>query len=158
MYFWKIEKLKEDIREGTLSEKDRFSYMFLSSIITVLLMVLLRYTPIEQPNIWDVIDSTLYVLMSIIGMLFAYRANGGSNGTDFLGKYFSISFVLMIRLFILFLLIAIVLFFYHLFTFDEDEIITTTLFEIVLASLWTAIFYYRLYVHISDVKNTTLNN
>jgi uncharacterized membrane-anchored protein YitT (DUF2179 family) len=156
MYFWKIDKLKDHIKKGKLSEKDKFIYAFIYITITTIFVELISYLPVpfEQRNVWDVIDSISYVLIVIFGTLFAFRANGGSNGIDFLGKYFSISFVLGIRFLALLAPIAIMLFFYYLFAFGEEEIITSTPFDTLPFNILLGLLYWRTYIHISDVKNS----
>lgn len=51
MYFWKIEKLKEDIKSDNFNEKDKFLYAFIYIAFGVVAMELLSYFPVESPNI-----------------------------------------------------------------------------------------------------------
>ncbi len=97
MYIWNIEGLKKDIKVGRLTEKDRFIYMFLTFIFTSLCFEIALRTPVGSRNIWDTINSLSYFLIPVLGTFLAYRSNGADNGTDFLGRFFSISFVVTVR-------------------------------------------------------------
>jgi len=50
MYFWKIEKLKEDITSGELTEKDKFIYTFIYIILGAVVMEILFWTTIDNGN------------------------------------------------------------------------------------------------------------
>ncbi|MGI9283659.1 MAG: hypothetical protein ACR2PX_29135 [Endozoicomonas sp.] len=45
MYFWKIESLKDDIRNHRFTEKDRFIYALISVAVSVMAIELMYYAP-----------------------------------------------------------------------------------------------------------------
>ncbi|NIP39860.1 MAG: hypothetical protein GWM89_12595 [Candidatus Dadabacteria bacterium] len=96
MYIWNINKLKEDISSGNLEESERFKYLLVYVFLTAVSIEISFYLPIENPNKWDWISSVIPIFIGTIGTILAYKSNDGSKGTDFLGKYFSIGFVLII--------------------------------------------------------------
>lgn len=152
---FKIEKLKEQIKNGQLSEKDKFIYFFLYVIIDSILYELLSYDAqlILNPTIWDYSHSIIVILITIIGTYIAYKSNGGSNGVDFLGRYFSIGFVVMIRFFVFLIPSCLILFILYFINFGEDESnneLITFLYKITLVSF----YYWFLYKHISEIKNS----
>lgn len=71
-----------------------------------------KYDNIDNLSTLYFIENISTSIIEIIGTIFI--ANGGAKGTDFLGKYFSISFVVSIR----FTLVIIPLYLLYLFSYD----------------------------------------
>lgn len=153
MYFWKIENLKEDIKNNNFTEKDRFIYVFIYIVLGAITMEIMAILPDSTLNIWDYIMSVGSIFLVITGTIFAFKANGGGSGTDFLGRYFSISFVVGIRFFVLLLPMFIALIIYYEYTFSENEEVLSTAGDILPFLLWYALMYWRIVKHIGDVKN-----
>ena len=152
MYFWKIEALKTDIREGNLTEKQKFIYAFIYIFSCEALLNLAAFTPNLDLNMWDGIYSVSSVIIMTVGTLFAFKANGGSLGTDFLGKYFSIGFVVVIRFGVILIPISAGIFSYSYYAFPEDSDITSSSWDTVPVIVWYAALYWRTVIHIRDVK------
>ena len=151
MYFWNIENLKKDISEDRLSEKDRFIYVLIPLLLLALTIETTRHTMGENINHWDIIDSTFNVLIILIGAIFSFKANGGSNGSDFLGKYFSISFVMSIRFIVYAIPLFIMLYAYY-FMFSAENHSTTNAIDVIPFLLWCAALYWRIYFHIKQLN------
>lgn len=121
MYFWDVQSLKNDIRANKLSEKDKFLYMFLSIAFVTIGIELISISPLEPQNVWDAVESVSYILIVLFGTYWAYKANGSEHGTDFLGRYFSISFVVSVRFCTLLIPISVFLLLGLILTDDEEE-------------------------------------
>ncbi|EGQ8047253.1 hypothetical protein HYO05_23050 [Vibrio parahaemolyticus] len=154
MYIWNIKSLKEQIRSGRLTEKDRFIYMFLTLIFTVLGIELALRIPIESGNVWDTISSVSSVLIPILGTLLAYKANGADNGTDFLGRYFSISFVVTVRFFALLIPMFALLFAYYMLVIPENPALVSTALDTLPFIAWQGLLYYQIVKHVGAVKHS----
>jgi len=154
MYIWKINSLKEQITRDELTEKDRFIYCLIYVSLCALGIELMARLPIENANIWDTISSLGLVLITILGTVFAYKANGAGSGNDFLGKYFSIGFVVTIRSLFLLIPIILVLAIYYYYSFAEDEEIYSTAIDVMPFLIWAIFIYWRICRHIYDVKNS----
>lgn len=153
MYFWKIEKLKDEIKTNNLKEKDRFIYAFIYIALSTIVMETLVFIPVEELNFWDKVSSVGNILIPLAGTFFAYKANGGANGVDFLGRFFSISFVVAIR-FLLFLFpIVIVFVSLYMFMLPGERDVGSTPVESTFFFIWSALLYVRICKHISDVKD-----
>lgn len=153
MYFWKINELKNDITTGNFGEKDRFIYAFICIALGSLGMEAMMCMPVENPNIWDIIGSIGNIVIPVAGTFFAYKINGANKGTDFLGRFFSISFVVSIRFLVLLLPIFVVLLFYYIKTFPEEEIVSTPI-DVIPFQLWLIFLYVRVCKHIGDIKSS----
>ncbi len=92
MYFINIKKLKEDIIEKRFSEKDRFIYILLFVMLDTIFLEF-NIFPIEELSIVDYASSIMTIVVTFLGTYFIYKANGGADGDDFAGKYFSITWV-----------------------------------------------------------------
>ncbi|MCQ9103967.1 hypothetical protein [Vibrio alginolyticus] len=154
MYIWNIKGLKEQIRTGRLTEKDRFIYMFLTLIFTVLGIELALRIPIESGNVWDTISSVSSVLIPMLGTLLAYKANGADNGTDFLGRYFSISFVVAVRFFALLIPMFALLFAYYMLVIPENPALVSTALDTLPFIAWQGLLYYQIVKHVGAVKHS----
>ncbi len=152
MYFWKIEDLKNDIVNNNLSEKDKLIYLLIFIVPYTAMSEIMSFIPTESPNIWDFSNAISSVLVVLVGTIIAFQANSGKNGSDFLGRYFSISFVLGVRLTILFSPLMIILSIYYFQDLPRDGDVITSPASTVLGLAFSAIYYWRLYKHISDVR------
>ncbi len=154
MYFWKIENLKQDIQEKQLTEKDKFIYTFISILFGVIGMELMILMPTENTNIWDLTSGLSNILIVALGILFAFKANGGAKEIDFLGKYFSISFVVSIRFLAILIPMFIGLILYYSYVFPDDQEIEATFLDTIPFLIWYIVMYWRIFKHIRDIKSS----
>jgi hypothetical protein len=147
MRFWKIEDLKSELASGDLPQLAGLQYFACAGALAVLLYGL----PLYDENRWDVANTIGDALLILAGGYLAYRANGGTEGRDFLGRFVSIGWVLGIRLLVL-LMIPVICFEIALEAYFLGDIPenTTPVETIVLFSL-SAFYYWRLAMHIDDV-------
>ncbi len=151
MYFWNIEALKDEIREGHFTDKQAIPYIVLTTFLYTLGMELVYYFPAQDShNIWDVIDSILSIVIPLFAIMYAYKKNGGGEGRDFANKFFSIGFVLSIRFLVYSIVLLIVMIVYWSYIDQGDKTEETTLFEVVIFHLWYILYYYRLGKHIEE--------
>lgn len=154
MYFWKIEALKEDIKNNRFTEKDRFVYGLIYIVLCAGGMEAMMRLPIESPNVWDTIGSLGNILITFIGTIIVYRSNGGAAGKDFLGRYFSIGFVVGIRFLVLLIPMLAALAAYYIYAFPGEVPIVSTPADILPFTIWYAFLFWRISKHVSDVKNS----
>lgn len=159
MYFWKINELKKLIVQQGLSEAQIFRYILLFVVLSVVAVELVAYLPNEEPNGWDFLQSGLNLMMPVVGTVAAYRVNGGANGKAFAAKYFSISFVVIVRFLVYLIPVMLVLIAYHGFSSDgyspdDPDAFQTGWVEVALLSAWSAALYGAVVKHIRDVAKT----
>jgi len=85
MYFWKIDKLNQELIAGDLTEHETFKYLLASTVLYSLAMI--QYS---NPNQFDTWSGLLSGLVGILGLFFIYRCNGGRNGKNIVIRYLSI--------------------------------------------------------------------
>ncbi|OGW34657.1 MAG: hypothetical protein A2010_14790 [Nitrospirae bacterium GWD2_57_9] len=152
MHYWKISSLKEEIRKGELTEKDRFLYALIYIILTAISVEAMALMPAENSNVWDVINSVSNIVVVTAGTIFAFKANGGSKGIDFLGRYFSISFVVAMRFLAISIPVVLMVLAYYSFAVPQDHDFNSTAYDTLPFVLWSAALYWRICVHIADMN------
>ncbi len=158
MYIWNIKALKQDLQADTLGEKAKFVYMFITAMIFTALLEITSRVPSEVDYSEDIgwIIVVVNILVAVLGMTCAFRANGGSCGRDFLGKYFSISFVVGIRFIPLSLalitLAGVIGGVSAAMQGEFPEALDDDIIFEVSGSLIMALFYWRVCKHIADIR------
>lgn len=143
MYFWKIEKLKKDLLKKPLSESESFKYLFAN-----MAMYSLGTIPFPKNNIWDIYLAIIMVPITALGVYYAYRCNGGTNGSNFLQKYLSIGWVVFIRWFVLVMFPAIAIYALIMMAMFTSIQNNTTLFDAIFFNLLYISYFWLFGKHI----------
>ncbi|MCI5064747.1 hypothetical protein MRY87_03365, partial [bacterium] len=140
---WNIRQLKRDLVAGPLPNREFIRYLFWLTFVTLLGIEGVPLLPPEGPVTGlDVITALLSIFFGMLGLIWAYRANGGDNGREFAARYFPICWVIAFR-FVVFsvpLIIGIVV------LPPTSEWIYVTILQ-----LWIIAMYWRIAVHIGDI-------
>lgn len=156
MYFWKIDKLKDQIKAGKLNEKDRFYYAIAHMLFYAFTLETFIWVPINQPNMWVMADSIANILISVVGLIQAFKANGGRQGHDFLGKLASIGWVMYIRFYMYILPLLLLVLIYSTFGFyKEISQLLTSGWLLLLSVIWKSAMWWRICIHMRDVGSHT---
>ena len=145
MYFWKINKLKEELRGSSLPEKESLKYLIASTIMYGIVMI-----PSSEINMYDIYSGIIQGIISVLGVIYIYRCNNGNNGKYFLQRYFSIGWVVFIRLTIMLALPSIIGYFTILVIYSEAPG-HSTLYSILLPNVLSLLFYWRFGEHAKSV-------
>ncbi|MBR9788621.1 MAG: hypothetical protein GYB40_11860 [Vibrionaceae bacterium] len=154
MYLWNIEALKRDIVGGRFTEKDRFIYALIYIVFSAVAFEYIQDSDTEHSNVWDQVEAIANIVVVLAGTYFAYRANGADSGSDFLGRYFSLGFVVTIRFLALLVPIVILRLMYESPFGVENEVTVTTPFGVSIVILWSCFLYVNLAKHMKLLKNT----
>ena len=136
MNLWNINKLKDDLSNQKVNQRDLLIYYFLNGLLLTLVLIpgfsLYDY---QQEN-YKWIDWGVASLIYLVTIFLCYRANKGSRGKNFIERILSIEILIFIR-YIFFLLIPYYIFY---FTFLEEtayantwELISTIIFELIIS-------------------------
>ncbi len=152
MYFWNIKALKRDLHADLLGERAKFIYMFITMMSYMVINEIAMNAPsgeIDYDASWHWSYSVAAVLVNVIGLITAFRANGGTHGVDFLGKYFSIAFVVGMRL----LPISLVIAFLSIIVSEgaEDDQVASVMAGGSYLAIFL-LFYWRVCKHIGDIR------
>jgi hypothetical protein len=97
MYFWDIKKLKADLIEKPLTEKQTLPYL----IALLFLAGLSAYVP--QPDVYSWLDGlgvAITLGTTFFGIFWLFRKNHGDAGSHFVQRYLAIGWVALIRFFV----------------------------------------------------------
>lgn len=136
MNIWQIKKLKEELANNTISQRNLFLYYLLFGILAALMLIPNNnyyedYQEVSSQWIEWGITNFVYLL----GLFFCYKANKGNLGKNFIDKVISLEIVLAIRYAIfLFLPLTIlwVVFFEGGIYSDYIQLFNGIVYEIVL--------------------------
>lgn len=155
MYFWNINKLKAQLIERPLTEKELLPYL----IATLLMFTLIPYLPDTLHfNAWDYLEMAIACLAVIIGTLWLYAKNLGSNidnkGSHFLQRYIALGWVVLVR-FIVFVIPVIILmaFLASNFALFNTESDATGWIDVMLITMIEVLLYWYFGKHIADVAH-----
>jgi hypothetical protein len=101
MYWWNVSKLAEDLREGRVTEKDRFMY-FLATVLAWTAVANLPHsgTGTEFP-ITEVAGLPIAIAIALTGTIICYRANRSGDNTDFIGRMVCLGWPILVKVFVL---------------------------------------------------------
>lgn len=139
MYFWKIDLLKQDLTQGTLSEKEQFKYLFAPTIVISLATI-----PFVNNNAWDIYSAIVSGIISVLGTYYIYRGNGGSNGKHILQRFTSLAWVVGIRWSASVFLPIWIVYFIGLEIFFGGIPQYTTVYDLILLNLLYLIYFWLL--------------
>ncbi|MDO8530289.1 MAG: hypothetical protein Q7S10_02700 [bacterium] len=148
MYFWKIEKLKNDLIEHPLSESEAFKYLFANVILYSLGAI-----PSAESNVWDVYSAIAAIAITIFGIIYAYKCNMGASGKNFLQKYLAIGWVVGVRWLALIALPVLIIYFTAIGIYSGIPEKTTPL-DIVIMSILVISYFWLLGKNIKEVAKS----
>ena len=150
MYFWRIDALKVELRAGPLPAARVLPYLLGYGLLTTIVAQLAIFMPLPDANRWDVIHCLGTVVLTCGGLLLAYYANGGAQGTDFAARLFALAWVVGWRLSAVFFLLMIGSAIIAPQQFATDVTATTPVL-VLISSICQLAFWWRLWVHLRDV-------
>lgn len=153
MYFWKIKNLREHLIQGGLSQHALFVYVLLNVIFYEAMLEATGLFPTEgETTSIDWLWALINTLAVATGTWLCYYFNGGASGKEFAERYFSISFVVSLRVIALMLPVMSVGFIIFLGEETEgDAEGQAELWTNVIALIWAAGYYWRVITHINVV-------
>ncbi|HOY70725.1 MAG TPA: hypothetical protein PL131_08305 [Methylotenera sp.] len=153
MYFWKIEKLKAQLIEKPLTDKEALPYLIATLILYALCMYIGLPTDYGLPFFFTLL---LQLVSCIYGTIWLFKQNGGDNGKQFIHRYFTVGWVASIRFFVIaipiFIVILTILTMLGLVHADAK---TTGWNDVFTSLLMYSTFYWYLGKHISTIANQT---
>ena len=119
MYFWNIKKLKAQIIERPLTEREVLPYIIANALVYLLLMELISYLysfhevgAVDMPyGFWEYLSIAFSIVMTIMGCVWLFRKNKTRSENYFLQRYTALGWVVMLRTTVFVLLASIILFF-----------------------------------------------
>ena len=116
MYFWNIKKLKAQLIERPLTEREALPYVIAASLMYLLAFEILTYSYSAVSNeavpygILDYISLAFTIAINILGTIWIFKKNKVNSENYFLQRYTALGWVVLIRIMVFFILAMILLF------------------------------------------------
>ena len=98
MYFWKIDALAEDLKEGRVSQRQKMHYYLATSLLVVSLMPIVSTHGGETPNIFWALDMVISIMFTVGGILLCYEANSQGDDREFLDRIVCLGWPITLRM------------------------------------------------------------
>jgi|SRR6185369_4228841 len=145
MYLWKTRLLAEDLKQNSINETSFKNYYMGTSVLTTICYYLATLQPPEN-MLASATESLVTLIITIVGINAAFKANGGGTGIRFIEKTVSLSFPLLIKVCVAGLAVGVIIGILDIiagigkFQLDWGTSISVMAIEVV--------FYWRLVTHI----------
>lgn len=161
MYFWKINDLKIILASDKLSQRTLFGYILITFLLYQIVVESMLVWPAEQEESGDIYVAILNIMIVGFGIYFCYLSNGKGNGKYFAERFFSLSFVVSIRLIVFTLPLAFMVFAgagaYLGYQYGADADISSLYTAIDYFFMgWMIFFYWRTGSHINSIADKPL--
>ena len=150
MYFWKIDKLNEDLISTGLNQSEGFKYLMANTILYSIAMI-----PSSSPSNLDFVSGIISIVIGVIGLLFIYKYNGGSKGKQIIERYLSIGWVIGIKFVALLVIPSSIIIMILQQSFMGDIPKSTTLFDVFYMQFLSLIYFLWVAKHINYVAKRT---
>jgi hypothetical protein len=155
MYFWNINKLKSDIREGRLTETQSMFYLLANILLYQLVLVFYTYDLVVGSfivwNVWDIYTAIVTTILIVAGIHYVYKCNKGASGNHFLKKFLSIGWVAGIRWLILVVLPSTLTLEIVRIMVSSNTPEHTTPIDVVFMSALCVLFFWLVGKHVKEV-------
>ena len=146
MYLWTAEALATKLKDGELSQAERFKYLLLFIILTTLITEVSLYLG-EMPTVITITESVVVLMITVGGTLLSHKINKGGDNKEFIDRYVCLSIPIFIKIMVLFVgcYVAYMIFGYMVLneTFDKYTD-STTWIDVSFTLLFEILFYWRL--------------
>ena len=147
------------IRNNELSQTDRFKYFFISTVLTSVCIEMVSYSDTASSTL-AILNSTLLVLIAIIGLLVVYRANKSGDNKDFIDRYICISLPVGVKVFAATIGIYAIYHGFGYFFLDEafDQYLDDfTWVDLIISIVFEIVFFWRMLHHIKLVSGEQID-
>lgn len=148
MIWFNLKELERKLIQYELSENAAFQYL----LVIMILITLAFYAPGVKGYThyaWEIGDVILELLITVVGIYTLYSVNSKGDNRDFLKRYFSLSFVVGLRLLIFYLAVRlifkIIMFVIPLdLWYSVNDLLSEDVREFIFSTVFSLIFYWLL--------------
>ena len=168
MYFWNIKKLKAQIIERPLTEREVLPYIIAHALMYLLLMELISYVysfhevgAVTIPfGVWDYLSIVFAIVFTILGSIWLFKKNKVRSENYFLQRYTALGWVVMLRTTVIVLLVMLVLFVLTQIIISDYF---NQLFDSGISTFFFGLFFYRYFYwyfgkHVAEVAQKATYN
>lgn len=156
MIWFNLKELENRIISDELTDKDGFSYFLASAILGVIGTYLG-----SQENLITLVGVIVGILLTIWGSYLIFNTNQSGDGKDFFKRYFALSWVIGVRLFVFALIGTFVFMIVYMVLISPEESTysdSNDLLTMVISSLFVLVYYFLLNNSFRRVSNKESSN
>ncbi len=145
--------MEKKISTNDISEKDSIKYylaIFIISSIYAMIVTILNKSPIDSKGYSAVLHYFLDLIVIVAGVFYTYNQNSKIDNKDFFTRFFSLSFVIFVRLIIFTICIGLFLLIFISFFIKLQDINKNLLSY--LGPIWKIIFYILLAISFQRIN------
>lgn len=150
MYFWNVKRLRNELIENSLNEKNQMMYL----MFTMLLYAFSgQFTGSEYSGGFFFAETLAVLGATVAGVLYCYDGNKAGDGKDFIKRFTCISWIITIRLTAVLLAIGIIpILIISIFSSSTDTSNEQGYFGILFLIALEAIYFWRIHTHLKYVS------
>ena len=167
MYLWNTKALAKELKEGTLSEWDKFKYYIIGVLLYSLIGDLSYISNTDFTyTYFDILISFISLFIIFLGVYKSYEVNNMGDGKNFLERFICLSLPVGIRILVLSVLVILILTIISAMVYgieesqsDKSILYDKTFIYSIVFILYT-LFYWRVYIHMKWIShnNTDIIN
>jgi hypothetical protein len=137
MYFWKVNSLVEDLKEGRVSQRQKM-YYYLANTLFYLILFDINGLMAAKPNIFTTLNILLGLFLTVGGILLCYEANSQGDDKEFVDRITCLSWPINMRMLVV---LMPVYFAYGLFLAGTSGQTATGIVDVFIMGFYSVYFY-----------------
>lgn len=102
MYFWKIDSLVQELKDGSLPQSERMKYL-LATVTVYAAVAELSFLFAEPITALQIFQSVFIVALTVVGTIYCYVVNRRGDNREFIDRFICIGWVVSVRVTALFM-------------------------------------------------------
>ena len=158
LHFWRTERLVQDLAANRVSERTGAQYMMLSAV----LYVQANYSALWFGAYRDwvfFLELLVVLVVSLVGVNECYKANGGSEGTQFVSRYCSLAVPIGVKIAVLGVVLGHGFYLASPYLLGggafRDPALIYRYVSLLMPVAFTSIYFWRVAHHIGKVREIT---
>lgn len=156
MYFWNKKALEEKLIADSLTEREKFSYLFALTFAWLLGGTLSLFFLREVSDLM-IIGQATGIVLSAIGIIWCFQINQAGDGKNFLERFICLSWIMSVKILVIYFAflfaISIILNLAYPEQYQESLSGPSIIWDILVGGVLTIICYWRLAVSIAVIAN-----
>lgn len=157
MYLWNTDALAKELKEGMLSEREKFKY-FITYTLLYEIVILITSFSVRAFSSVEIFLALLSLFIIFFGTYQCYQVNKTGDGINFIERFICLGLPITIKIFVLYLLGTIIFLIIMIVLGGKSSDLGNYesfwgLFFLVTGYLISILFYWRVYVHIKWISH-----
>lgn len=152
MYFWRVNPLVEDLKNGRVTQRQKM-YYYLAGTLLSLIYIFISSAVAVTPNLMTVVNIVLAISVTVGGILLCYEANHQGDDTEFIDRFVCLSWPINMRMIAVLIPIYIVA---AIASSNNSGRVELTIVDVLITLLYSIYFYKWLHLCLMQVSQPTI--